>query len=188
MVRWQPDAVGRLERAALELYAERGFEQTTVAEIAERAGVTERTFFRYFSDKREVLFQGSAHLQTVAIEAVAASPDPIVPIDAVASAIQAIAELLQDGRDRSRVRAAVIDANVPLQERELLKMASLARAVGEALEVRGVPASAAAIAAQSGSTVFALSFARWIADPDVDDYPALVRESFQELKAVAGGS
>ena len=187
MVRWQPDAVGRLERAALELYAERGFEQTTVAEIAERAGVTERTFFRYFTDKREVLFQGSAELQRIALAAIAASPEPVVPIDAVASAIGEIAGVLQGGRAHARQRAAVVDAHPALRERELLKMESLASAMSVALEARGVPAAAALIAGQAGITVFRISYERWVADSAVDDYRELVRESFQELKAVTAG-
>src|SRR6187402_2502022 len=185
MVRWQPDAAGRLERAALELYAQRGFEQTTVAEIAERAGVTERTFFRYFTDKREVLFMGAPHLEAVAVAAVESAPEPIVPIDAVTWAIEAIAQVLQGGREDARARASVVGANIPLQERELLKMAKLAGAVSEALQARGVPMSEAALAAQSGITVFSVSFARWIAPSGVDDLPALVRASFRELKAVA---
>src|SRR5215472_3630839 len=82
MGRWEPDARGRLERAALELYGERGFEQTTVAEIAGRAGLTERTFFRHFADKREVLFAGSAALRDLIVNAVTSAPASATPIDA----------------------------------------------------------------------------------------------------------
>ena len=89
MGRWEPNARGRLEQAALELYGERGFEQTTVAEIAKRAGLTERTFFRHFADKREVLFWGAGALQELLVSTVADAPDSAAPIDAVAAALEA---------------------------------------------------------------------------------------------------
>src|SRR5215471_3367257 len=89
MGRWEPNARGRLEQAALELYVERGFAQTTVAEIAERAGLTERTFFRHFADKREVLFAGADNLQEFLVSAVAGAPDSVPPIEAVAAALEA---------------------------------------------------------------------------------------------------
>ncbi len=87
MSRWEPNARGRLEQAALELYVERGFEQTTVAEIAERAGLTERTFFRHFADKREVLFAGAGTLRELLVSAVAGAPASAAPIEAVAAAL-----------------------------------------------------------------------------------------------------
>src|ERR1700704_3099104 len=89
MSRWQPDARGRLEQAALALYGERGFENTTVTEIAERAGLTERTFFRHFADKREVLFGGGGALQELIVSAVANAPDSLAPIDAAAAGLAA---------------------------------------------------------------------------------------------------
>src|ERR1700732_2886791 len=105
MVRWEPNPRGRLEQAALELYIERGFEQTTVAEIAKRAGLTERTFFRHFADKREVLFGGSVHLQELMVGALAAAPASAAPIDAVAAGVLAAAQVLKD-QDYSRRRQA----------------------------------------------------------------------------------
>src|SRR3979490_381159 len=85
MTRWKPDAQGRLMSAAIELFDEQGYEATTVAEIAERAGLTERTFFRYFSDKREVLFSGSHELQRLWLEGVAAAPADATPLAVVAA-------------------------------------------------------------------------------------------------------
>src|ERR1700756_4042971 len=99
MTRWKPDARGRLAQAAMELYSERGFDQTTVAEIAERAGLTERTFFRHFTDKREGLFAGASELQALVVSAVADAPDSAAPIDAAAAGIAAAAAFLQDGRE-----------------------------------------------------------------------------------------
>src|SRR5579872_3428426 len=102
MSRWEPDARGRLERAAMELFVERGFEPATVTEIARRAGLTQRTFFRHFADKREVLFAGSAALQEFMVSAVANAPDDAAPIDAVAAALEGAATLLQERREYSR--------------------------------------------------------------------------------------
>jgi len=124
MGRWEPNARGRLEQAALELYVERGFEQTTVAEIAERAGLTERTFFRYFADKREVLFAGADTLRDLMVGALAGAPEPAAPIEAVAAALQTAGVLLQERREYARQRQAVIAGNAGLQERELIKLAS----------------------------------------------------------------
>ncbi len=131
--RWKPDARGRLEQAALQLFTERGYDQTTTAEIAERAGLTERTFFRYFADKREVLFGGASALQEVFVSRVAAAPDGTGPIDAVAAGLDAVAEFLQEIPERARSRQAVIAANQELQERELIKLATLAAAAAAAL-------------------------------------------------------
>src|ERR1700733_2791767 len=122
MGRWKPDARGRLAKAGRELYAEQGFEQTTVAEIASRAGLTERTFFRYYADKREVLFGGSGALQELLVSSVADAPAGLPPIDAVAVGLDAMAQLLQGGRAYSQQRQAVIDANAGLRERELIKL------------------------------------------------------------------
>src|SRR5579863_2062283 len=98
MGRWEPNARGRLEQAALQLYVERGFEQTTVAEIAALAGLTERTFFRHFADKREVLFSGAGSLQELLVSTLASTPDSVAPIDAVAVALEAAGALLQERR------------------------------------------------------------------------------------------
>src|ERR1700721_4613860 len=130
MSRWEPNARGRLEQAALDLYVERGFEQTTVAEIAERAGLTERSFFRHFADKREVLFGGSALLQERVVAGVTGAPTTDGPLDAVARGLDAAAAMLGEfRRDLSRQRQAVIAANPELRERELAKMADYAAAV-----------------------------------------------------------
>jgi AcrR family transcriptional regulator len=136
MSRWEPNARGRLEQAALELYGERGFEQTTVAEIAARAGLTERTFFRHFADKREVLFRGQSALREFFVSAVANAPGSEAPIDAIAAALEAVGDLFEERREHSQQRQAVITANPGLQERELIKLASLASAMADALRRR----------------------------------------------------
>jgi len=188
MGRWEPDARGRLERAALTLYGERGFENTTVAEIAERAGLTERTFFRYFTDKREVLFAGAGALQDLLVNAVVDAPPSVTPINAMAVALEAAAAIFDGRRDYSVQRQTVIAANSELQERELIKLARLASALADALRRRGVPDPAASLAAEAGIAVFKIAFERWISESNRGDLSQLIRDSFDQLKAVTAGA
>src|SRR5947209_8083763 len=138
----------------MELYTERGFEQTTVAQIAKRAGLTERTFFRHFADKREVLFGGAGALQELLVSTVARAPDTAAPLDAVAAALEAAGALLQERREFARQRQTIIAANAELQERELIKLATLASAIADTLRRRGVTDPAASLAADAGIAVF----------------------------------
>jgi AcrR family transcriptional regulator len=188
MGRWEPNARGRLQQAAMELYLERGFEQTTVAEIARRAGLTERTFFRHYADKREVLFWGASSMQELIVKTLASAPDSAAPIDAVAIALEAAGALIQEGGDWPRKRQDVIAANAELQERELIKMATLASAIRSALRERGVPDPAASLAAEAGIAAFRVAFERWISDPAQGDLSDVIRKSLEELKAVIAGS
>jgi len=168
----------------MELYGERGFEQTTVAEIAKRAGLTERTFFRQFADKREVLFAGADSLQEVLVGAVADAPGSLPPIGAVAVGLEAVALMLQPGRDYSRERQAVIAANPELQERELIKLATIAAALAVVLRGRGVGEPAASLTAEAGIAVFKIAFERWVAETGDPDLSRLIRELLDELRAV----
>jgi AcrR family transcriptional regulator len=184
MGRWEPDALGRLQEAALALYGERGFDNTTVAEIAERAGLTKRTFFRYFADKREVLFAGSKALEELFVAEVGAAPALAAPLDAVAYALHSVATMFEQRRAFAVRRQQIIAANPELQERELIKLASLAAAVAEALRRRGVGDPAAILTAEAGMTVFRVAFERWVGQPDVLEFPLVIRESLDELRAV----
>jgi AcrR family transcriptional regulator len=188
MGRWQPDAAGRLQHAALELYAERGYDQTTVAEISQRAGVTERTFFRHFADKREVLFRGSEELQKLIVDAVEAAPASATPIEAIAVGLQA-AGVIFDAKRRphSLQRQSVIDANPELQERELIKLASLAAALADALRRRGVQDPAAGLAAEAGIAVFRVAFEHWLRDDSDRNFEDSVNDGIAELRTVAAG-
>ncbi|GAA4607148.1 TetR/AcrR family transcriptional regulator [Actinoallomurus liliacearum] len=186
MGRWEPNARGRLAQAAFELYGERGYEQTTVAEIAKRAGLTERTFFRHFADKREVLFAGSEILQESLVRAVVDAHESAAPIDAVTAALETVGSVLMD-REFSRRRQKVIDSTAELRERELIKLAALASAVADALRRRGVPDLAASLTAEAGVAVFKVAFERWIAGTDEKDLSELIREAIDELKAVTAG-
>jgi AcrR family transcriptional regulator len=184
MGRWEPNARGRLAQVALALYADQGFEQTTVAEIAKQAGLTERTFFRHFADKREVLFYGSEMLRDLLARAVADAPASATPMDAVSVAYQAACALLQENPERARLRNAIVSANAELRERELIKLAALASAVADALRDRGVPEPTASLAAETGATVFKVAFARWVSEPDQADLPGILGAALEDLKGV----
>jgi AcrR family transcriptional regulator len=187
MGRWEPDSRGRLQEAALALYSERGFDQTTAAQIAERAGLTERTFFRHFADKREVLFGGSALLQERIVAGVAGAPPGDGPLNAVACGLDAAAAMLGEfRRDLSRQRQAVIAANPELRERELAKLADYAAAVATALQQRGVAGPQATLAAEAGMTVFRLAMQQWADSSDERDLGALMRATVADLRTMAG--
>jgi AcrR family transcriptional regulator len=174
-------------QAAFALYGERGFEQTTVAEIAKRAGLTERTFFRHFADKREVLFAGADALQELLVSTVTSAPDSAAPIEATAAGLEAAGAAIQEGGELPRQRQAIIVASAELQERELIKLASLASALADALRRRGVEDPAASLTAEAGMAVFRIAFERWVNEADQQDLPRLIRESLDELKAVIAG-
>lgn len=170
----------------MELFDERGFEATTVADIAERAGLTKRTFFRYFGDKREVLFSGSEPLRAKFVAAIAAAPAAAAPLDAIALGLDAMADLFEElGGERPRKRQAIIAANPDLQERELVKLIGFAAAGAAALRDRGVAEPAAALAAEAGIAVLRVAFEQWATGPEGQDLHQLLRASLAELKAVA---
>jgi AcrR family transcriptional regulator len=172
----------------MELYRERGFDSVTVAEIAERAGLTERTFFRYFGDKREVLFGGASALQDFLVTRVIAAPAPVPPVEAIAAALtDAAVEIFEDRKEFARQRQAVIGANAELQERELIKLATLAAALAGALRERGVSDPAASLAAESGIAVFRIAFERWTGSAGDEPLSEFIRECVDELKVVTAG-
>jgi AcrR family transcriptional regulator len=185
MVRWEPDSRGRLEQAALALFAELGYEETTVAAIAERAGVTERTFFRHFADKREVLFGGGTVLQDAIVAGVQGAGPELSPLAAVAEGFGAAGELLQGRRQFALARSAIIAANPALQERELIKLASIASAVGAMLRRRGVSDPDADLVAELGVAAFRVAFGQWVTTPDAPPLAELIDEAFGRMAALA---
>jgi AcrR family transcriptional regulator len=188
MGRWEPDSRGRLQESALALYAERGFDQTTVAQIADRAGVTERTFFRHFADKREVLFGGSAILRERIVGGVLDAPEGDGPFDAVARGLDAAADMLGESRrDLAFLRHTVIAANPDLRERELTKLADYATAIAATLKQRGVGEPQATMAAEAGMTVFRVAFSQWVNGTDDQELADIMRDSLVTLRAVANG-
>ena len=185
MARWQPDARGRLRQAAFELYGEHGFDRTTVAQIAERAGLTERTFYRHFADKREVVFSGEVH--RVLVSTLADAPAAMTAMEAVRAALDAAGAVLGKRRDMTRRRQAVIAANPPLQQHEQVKYATIVADLAEALRERGVEPSSARLAAEAGVVVFRTAFERWIDEDERRDFGVLARDALDELAAVIGG-
>jgi AcrR family transcriptional regulator len=185
MGRWEAGAPGRLRVAALELYRERGFDATSVADIAARAGVTERTYFRHFADKREVLFLGTERLETIVVEGIRSAPAAAGPLEAALIGVRASSEVMQD-LAYSRLRAEVIAANASLQERELLKMASLRAGAAAALRARGVGELTASVAADAAVSAFHLGFVRWIEGREADLASAIDAVA-AEQRSVTGG-
>ena len=167
----------------MELYGERGFDQTTTAEIAARAGVNERTFFRHFPDKREVLFDGEAALRAALVQAVTAAPDGSEPLEVLLLAFRRAGRILEDNRPFSEPRLAVIAATPALRERELTKAASLAAAMAQALQERGVSDRLAVLAAHVGWATFHAAAQAWIEAPSRDLDPPLTY-AFQNLRAL----
>ncbi|MFR9724454.1 TetR family transcriptional regulator [Streptomyces sp. MS19] len=185
MARWEPGTAERLQEAALELFAARGFEQTTVTDIARAVGLTERTFFRHFSDKREALFHGQRLLADAFLSGVAAAPDGAAPVELVTRALRSAAAFFpEERRPHSRTRQSVIDRNPALQERELLKLAGLAATLADALRARGIGDLPASLAAQSGITVFGLAFTQWIADDEHRPFTEIAESVLHELRAL----
>jgi AcrR family transcriptional regulator len=188
MSRWEPNARGRLAQAALELYGERGFDEVTVAEIAQRAGLTERTFFRHFADKREVLSYGAALLQEQLVHGVEEAPAGLAPLDVVGSAVESSAEIFGDDSAFAARRQAILAANPELQERELIKLAKMAEAVAAALRARGIAEPAATLAAEAGLAVFKVAYQRWADSDGTQTLRQMLAESRAALKAVTAGS
>jgi AcrR family transcriptional regulator len=189
MVRWEPGARERLQAAALELFATRGYEQTTAAEIAQSVGLTERTFFRHFSDKREVLFYGGEQFLQGFVDGVDAAPPDASPFEVIAFALSAAASFFPDERrSYSRMRQAVIDLNPGLQERELHKLASLAATVAGALRSRGVGEPAATLAAESGAAVFRIAFAQWLREDETRSLAEIESDVLRELLNLTGAA
>jgi AcrR family transcriptional regulator len=187
MARWEPDAQGRLEQAAMELFIERGYVGATVEDIAHRAGLTERTFFRYFSDKREVLFSGSKALEKDIVARIVNAASEIAPLETVCASFATAGEELESRRALPYVRAryALVMQHAEIHERELIKLAALAAATTKALRARGVAEPAASLIAEAGIAVFKIGFDRWIKEKKPRDLAGHIRGAMETLKAVA---
>ena len=181
MARWEGNARGRLERAALDLFTEQGYDRTTVAQIARRANLTERSFYRWFADKREVLFAGD-ELAEHLVAAIEAVPAGTAALPTLLAALRTAPEVYRP-REFLRERAAVIAANRPLRERELVKLAALSEAVTAALRHRGADPQTARLATDVGLAVARLATERWVAD-DRADFPQVLADSAADLLAV----
>jgi AcrR family transcriptional regulator len=185
MGRWPPDARARLQEAALALYGERGYDETTVAEIAERAGLTKRTFFRYFTDKREVLFWGSELLEQRMVAAIEAAPASATPLAVIGVALDAAAVRFEEVRGFAGLRHRIIASSPELRERELIKAASLAAAMARAFQERGLGDTAATLAAHTGVTIMHVTFEQWVDDPNARPFQQVAMDALAELREIA---
>ncbi|OBG30334.1 TetR/AcrR family transcriptional regulator [Mycobacterium sp. 852002-51057_SCH5723018] len=184
MSRWEPNAPQRLVKAAIELFVDRGYESVTVAEIAERAGLTKRTFFRHFADKREVLFGGQEPHRRLFADAIASAPASATPLEAIAAGLTAFAaDAGEERRDFLANRQAIIDGNPDLRERELLKGAALTAGMAEALRERGVQEPTASLAAQVGALALSTAYLRWFEPANRKPLTELVEQALRELSA-----
>ena len=182
MARWEGNTRRRLERAALDLFREQGYDGTTVAEIAQRANLTERSFYRWFTDKREVLFGGD-DLQACYLPAIEAAPDGLGALPTLLAAFALTPQVLRP-REFLIERAAVIAASPPLQERELIKMVTLSEKLVAALVRRGYDDQTASLATDVGSAILRLATRRWILGDD-SDFADLLAAARQDLLDVA---
>jgi AcrR family transcriptional regulator len=184
MARWRPDARERLVVAALDLFTEQGYDKTTVAEIAERAGLTRSTFFRHFPDKREVLAAGQDTLSRLLAEGIAGAPDGATPLAAVSAGLANAAGVFTPfNRELAPRLGAAIAASAELQERDALKQVGLAAAMTEALRARGIPDPSASLAAELGVLAFKTAYARWSRPGNEQGLAELGHTALHELHA-----
>jgi AcrR family transcriptional regulator len=189
VVRWEPDAYGRLRQAALDLFTEQGFEDTTVAQIAERAGLNRRTFFHHFADKREVVFSGSKEVEELIVTQTRAQPASVDPLHAAAAGLRSAADtVFEQQRETAAKRGRIVAASPELQERETLKRATLAAAIAAALRDRGTADQAAVVAGWSAVAVFYVALARWTQTADPRPLAQLIDEILEEFLSAAAFS
>jgi AcrR family transcriptional regulator len=187
--RWEPDARERLERAALDLFVEQGFTETTVPQITARAGLTTRTFHRHFADKREVLFAGEAELPGLVAELMAEAPAELSPMMVVVEGLQLLAAARFEGRrDQLRIRRAVVRSDDGLRERELRKLATLSEAITLGFRNRGVDELTATLTAQLAVTAFGVALARWLDQDDERPLTDVVLDTLEAIRSIAGSA
>lgn len=183
MSRWDANASGRLQVAAMELFSERGYDEVTVAEIAERAGLKKRSFFRHYTDKREVLFAGSADFEHTIVEAVLRARTTVKPIDAVMTALAEGGAGLTSWGEPVRERQRIVASSTELRERELIKMAALTTAVADALRHRGVEDLTATLVAQVGVAAFMTAFGQWTEAQEPQDLSSIIDDALRRIRA-----
>ena len=182
MARWQPGARERLEQAALELFGEQGFAETTVPQITARAGLTTRTFFRHFTDKREVPFAGAAAFEAAVVAGVAAADADVAPVEAAVGALADASVELARWAEHAAARRALVGSAPELWERELSKRDAVTVAVAAVLRERGVESVQATLAAQAAVAVFTTGYDRWVDGGATADLPAMVRATLADLR------
>jgi AcrR family transcriptional regulator len=186
MSRWEPDARDRLERAALDLFGEHGFDRVTVPEITARAGLTTRTFFRHFADKREVLFADADQMPVLAARLVLGAPPGLGPAEVVAHGLPTLAAAFEGRLEQLKQRKAVIDGHDGLRERELRKMERLVDAIAEAFRGRGVDDLTAAVVAETAVGVVKVALGRWITSDGRESLRAIMTDSLARISDAFG--
>ncbi|SHN05961.1 TetR/AcrR family transcriptional regulator [Actinacidiphila paucisporea] len=182
MARWQPGAAQRLVVAAVDLFTEQGYDATTVAQIAERAGVTKSTFFRHFPDKRELLVAGQETLSRLLADGIAEAPESASPLQAVAAGLQRASSAMgPTNRELGPRLEAAVAASTELQERDALKSVGLAAAMTAALVARGIPDPTAHLAGELGVLAFKRGYAQW-SESDRDDGEGLAPHALAALE------
>jgi len=188
MARWEPGARERLVLAAVDLFTEQGYDATTVAQIAERAGVTKSTFFRHFPDKRELLVAGQEALSRLLAEGIAEAPAGATPLEAVAAGlVRAASAMGPMNRELAPRLKAAVATSAELQERDALKSVSLAAAMTDALAARGIPGPTAALASELGVLAFKRGFAEWSEGDrdDKDEFAPYALAALDDLRAAS---
>ena len=187
MGRWEPGTRERLERAALELFAKQGYDSTTVAQIAARAKSTKSTFFRHFSDKREILFGGQDALTQLFADTITGATATHSPMQAIAAALDSVgaAMFTPQRHDLAPQRRVAIASSPELQERELLKRSGLSAAMAAALRTRGVPEPAATLSAGIGVLAFSSTYAAWAEPTNTEEFGPIARRILRELTTTA---
>jgi AcrR family transcriptional regulator len=188
MPRWEHGSEDRLKKAALELFDEQGFEKTSVIEIAKRAHVATRTFFRYFPDKREVLFAEADALRAVLVERILQAPDVSEPLQLVAAVLAEFDWESLGSRESQRQRHAVIAANPDLLERDLIKHHSIVVGFTDALRQRGVDGDVARLAATVGGEVFFTAYGQWLEARETADLPTIIERMMSRLASIVPGA
>ena len=186
MPRWDPRAQERLRDAALELFLEHGYDNVTVTEITERAGLTRRTFSRYFTDKRDVLFAGSEQLPDALAEAIVRADSALSPFDALVITIVDIGKQIVDQAPHAAQRRSVIKDSPELQERERTKFAAVSASIDAALRQRGAPESVTTLLANVGVAIFQTAFERATDAAEPADFGTCVRDAVAELASAIG--
>lgn len=187
MGRWPTNARERLENAALDLFVQNGYEDTTVAQIAERAGLNRATFFRHFTDKREVLFGGEDILTGLFTEAIKAAPPDATLGECLAAALAAADTVMtREQRAKATRRVQVLSANVEVRERGLLKHARIAKAVTDALCERGADEITARLGAEVAMLAFSVAAERWMKADNDEPFGPFAEAALSDLQARAG--
>lgn len=184
MARWEANSKERLEAVALDLFEKPGYCETTVADIAERAGVTSRTYFRYFPDKREVLFGGAERMNERIGTALRDAPTEAAPMTVALSALMACGDLFTvQRRDDLRRRDALIRKYDELKEREAAKLASIADAIAAALIERGRGDDEAHLIGDLAAATFRHASRLWTEDQS-RPYEDLVARAHEHIRHV----